>query len=191
VLNPSAETSLDNLGGANTYESVQDTSWSTSGDTSVHMVCTGTGLASFYPLGTGSSDEFTCNPGDVVYARVDIRGEAGTALGWQPAIRFYLDDFSEPETHGLLTVTAPGQQGTLQYTSAPAPAGCVGFSVRWLLTDNTGGTFGGDHGWMDAFLISVNTGPVGYFDGDTPDTSVATYAWTGTAHASTSTRTPV
>ncbi|MGH3499540.1 MAG: hypothetical protein ACRDQA_01365 [Nocardioidaceae bacterium] len=41
--------------------------------------------------------------------------------------------------------------------------------------------------YFDAF--SVTNQRRGYFDGDTPDTSSKTYAWTGTANASASTRT--
>lgn len=43
--------------------------------------------------------------------------------------------------------------------------------------------------WVDEVLITTDSGVTGYFDGSTTDTSIDTYAWTGTANASTSTRT--
>jgi len=38
-------------------------------------------------------------------------------------------------------------------------------------------------------VSGVGVAPGAYFDGDTPDTADVTYAWSGTAHASTSTET--
>lgn len=40
---------------------------------------------------------------------------------------------------------------------------------------------------LDGFIVETTETFTGYFDGDTPDNSVATYSWTGVAHASTST----
>lgn len=42
--------------------------------------------------------------------------------------------------------------------------------------------------YVDGAILQETSDSLEYFDGDTPDTNVITYAWTGTAHASTSTK---
>jgi len=67
------------------------------------------------------------------------------------------------------------------------PAGVTEVFLRVVMGYPTGAVYD----W-DMFKLSESTGGLDdgtYFDGDTPDTSTYRYDWTGTAHASTSTRT--
>jgi hypothetical protein len=199
--NPSAETDMDCWGTQNASPSDRDSAWSAAGSYSVHTVCTSGGPAAIAPVdpssGLGDGDAFGCTAGDQVYIQVTVKGEAGVSLGWKPQMRYYywatpeaeaVNDYSVVWHDGPLMVTTPGQETTLQWTAPAAPTGGYAFTPFWLLVDTDGSNFVGDHGWMDAMLLTAEGGPVGYFDGDTADGGGYTYSWTGTPHASTSIR---
>lgn len=57
-------------------------------------------------------------------------------------------------------------------------------TTSWLYAVN-GARFGGGDVWFDDFLIVEGTYTGPYFDGNTANTADLTYAWSGTAHAST------
>lgn len=69
--------------------------------------------------------------------------------------------------------------------SKQAPAGAATVEVSWTCNQaSTGATY-----YSDAFMVEQTSTLGTYFDGATPDAGGWDYAWTGTAHASTSTAT--
>lgn len=69
---------------------------------------------------------------------------------------------------------------------ATAPVGAT--SVRlWVIAEATAAA--GEQHYFDGLLVEQLTSVGAYFDGATPDAGGVDYAWTGTAHASTSTAT--
>lgn len=66
-----------------------------------------------------------------------------------------------------------------------APPGAVTADVKFGQTAGSGGKA------IDGMYFYAADSSVGYFDGDTPDDASFVYAWTGTPHASTSTRTSI
>ncbi len=86
---------------------------------------------------------------------------------------------------GASVPLTPGTWTRVSVT-ATAPAGATNVGV-W--TQASGGFVAGDDVYFDAFLLTEGDSVLSYFDGSAGDTDHYTLAWTGTAHASTSTRT--
>lgn len=69
------------------------------------------------------------------------------------------------------------------HTTSPAPAGAA--YVRAAVE------FDGATRWFDGFMLERASSATAYFDGSLSDTAYQDYAWTGSAHASTSTATDI
>ena len=101
---------------------------------------------------------------------------AGTALGFGSATVTLVDDeWQEVVASG--TLPADGSDGFALFFGPTVPG-------AWAVGDYV--EFDGSQPWVD-----VDPGPDSYFDGDTPDDDEFTYSWTGSPHASTSTKTGI
>lgn len=82
-------------------------------------------------------------------------------------------------------IPKPGGSSLVDVTATHiAPAGTLSMRIFPYGTGESASSF-----FADAVLIEQSEAANGYFDGDTPDTALWVYAWTGTPHASTSTAT--
>ncbi len=90
------------------------------------------------------------------------------------------------DTHGNDTPLVPGEW-TLVTVTATAPAGATN-AGPWGQVSGSGNFASGSDAYFDGFIFTETDAPIDYFDGSTVDDHYD-YAWTGTAHASTSTRT--
>lgn len=89
-------------------------------------------------------------------------------------------------------VSVPGQAWFRLTAGDVAPVGATWAVVKVIDVSGTGWSvwLGGDSIDLDGAMVSLNE-LFDYFDGDTGSDGEFVYAWTGTANASTSTRTPV
>jgi hypothetical protein len=135
-----------------------------------------------------SSDAISVTPGQTYVASAMFAMVTTAASGTQDSRARTVQVVSEPG--GTSLFTSPQGSGAVASVMTrlggefTVPAGVTAVKVRlWV------GSTVGEARW-DAvkFAEKSDTFTDVYFDGDTPDTADYTYAWTGTAHASTSTR---
>jgi hypothetical protein len=135
----------------------------------------------------GAATAIPCVPGDQhtfsFYARASAPGFSATAI-----IR-YTNGTSNLDTSGTTTLIT-STDWTLITVSASCPTGLTGLNVYFV----TNGAPVGTVVYIDAASVMANSSKnVAYFDGSYAgagrDTAIYTAAWTGTAHASTSTLT--
>jgi hypothetical protein len=83
-----------------------------------------------------------------------------------------------------LTTRIPANQWTFCRCAAPA----TGITIAIVNRADGGQVAAGDTCYLTGSITELATVPTTYFDGDTPDTTTADYAWTGAARASASTQ---
>lgn len=112
------------------------------------------------------------------------------ATGRNVRVEIYWTD-SAGAVVGTETVGAEVADATTGWTTATvtgtAPSGAVQLFVNFRVF----GCAASEVHYVDAVLVEKSSTVNAYFDGDTTDTATERYDWTGTAHASTSTKTKV
>ena len=165
VTNPSFEV---NTAGWSAYLST--ISWDTtefySGTASLKTVFTGVGSSSAVSNVT-ASQTYT--------ASIWVKAPAGNA--------FRLDFTELTSTSTIVGVTQKAATGTgsWQRVTATRTFGSTGVKARVELVSTIAQTI-----YMDAVQLEIGATASDYFDGDTAASGDFTYAWSGTAHASTS-----
>lgn len=205
VRNPSAEVDT-NLYSVSNLSLARNTVWSKAGANSVTATTIAAGNSTYVsPQGPTSApaNRHACVSGDHLYARVSLMGLRSCAV--RLAFSFYdaAGASTGPLVYGSYVSLTDGATIDVEgSTVVPTNAATTNYQpILYVYDDATGRnpqTAGAAFLRFDAFL-AVNTGAAilptvpAYFDGATPDTVTGglttDYAWTGTAHASTSTRT--
>ena len=128
-------------------------------------------------------------PGETYYGSIHVKVSRTQRL---VARLYWLDSGGSTIGYidGEAVVVEPGQDWVRLVSTDIAPFGAESAVIRAINVAGTGGSdwLGGDYMDLDAAMITLgNLYP--YFDGATNDTAEFAYDWTGTANASTSTRT--
>jgi hypothetical protein len=131
----------------------------------------------------------TVSPGETIYATVSVTNSSGANRQFQTGINFYDSSGTIIGTTYWSTAATLTAGLSLTFTvSALAPAGAASVNVVVARLAGTG-ALSGDV--FTADYVYVGNANVPAFAGSSTASINYTYAWTGTADASTSTRTPV
>lgn len=171
--------------------------WQASGgyqsDGCVHVASIGSGLVqvladtsdTYWPATVGDSWTFS------LYANADSSGPRKL----QPVIRWFDDSKAQVNGDAKGTAVAIPASGYARATVTDVcPPGATQF---WAFANITGGTVPDQECWLDEGMLvkgdGLDTGgtALAYFDGDTTDTGLYNYTWSGAPHDSSSQRTPV
>jgi hypothetical protein len=182
LVNPSAETNT--TGWTATRATLTRGGLTTPAGTQVFSLTTTTAGANSYML---QAANMAVSPNTTYSMRAAVRTPVSA--------RFALHAFEYDSTGAAVTTQQDPygsplplnsfQQLTKTFTTNPKTA-FIRFAV---LRADTGVT--GQAWYVDACLLTQTDWVPRYFDGDTPNTAKETFAWTGTAHASTSTVTNI
>jgi hypothetical protein len=150
----------------------------------------GTHAAAFNAVAAGSSlirtDYISASAGDVftgsVYARATAANQARVLIDFFDENNGYITGFAG----AYVTLSTTGWE-RLSSVGRVAPAGAA--KARLLVQYNASAA--GQTCYVDAAMLTPGDELVDYFDGSTAPSAFYTVAWSGTAHSSTSTRTPL
>lgn len=128
------------------------------------------------------------NPGERCAASLYVRSNRAQtvrlAIVWRDASNANIGN-----APGASIPLSPNTWTRISVADQTAPAGAVGANISALAVAGGVNWQAGDTLDADALLFEASGTVVNsYYDGDTPDTTTETFAWTGTPHASTSTR---
>ena len=180
LLNPSLEVDAANWGAGTGASALTRVALSVGVGSWGLRWTTAAGESSVYPH--SGTTQTRATPGKVHTA--GIRIQSVVARSARLVMRFYdtssglLAEYSSPYIN---TVTG-GSQAYVVQGLAPSLASYVFVFIQTL------GNAAGQFHFADGAYLVVSEFDTGYFDGATADTAQYDYAWTGTAHASASTR---
>lgn len=172
---------------------------SRNGRPAIVVTKTGTGGWVWYGRNAGSATatstgtpttvngQFPILPGQTAYVKISMGTDTPGCAG-KIVIRFFdaagVEIAGTSQTGPVVPFTTLNSWQDFSH-SAVAPAGAAYFYIENAVSIDTGNTIGGEKAWGGQVFAGVINNP--YFDGTTPDAAPYDYAWTGTAHASTST----
>jgi hypothetical protein len=171
-INPSFETDTS---GWYSQDATRDGTTSSVGVGSGKIVAPAANSGSYFFV------DLPCAPGDVFTLSVDYKTGATISGAWG----LYYQMSAGPV--GSTLITARSTFGRASLTTLVVPTGVT--SIRIFPMWSTGNSGAGDTIWIDAVLIEKTSVANPYFDGNTPNTTGVTYAWTGAPNASMSTGT--
>lgn len=142
-------------------------------------VTAGAALATF---GLNGSTTYAVTAGEAFSVRAQVRGTAGRTVGlrmtWTGATA---------TSGATATIVSASDWQALTYTGT-VPVGATAARVD-VVVSSTGVAIGNVVDVDGVMALRATSAIYGYFDGATTSTAGVTYAWTSTAHASTSTAT--
>lgn len=190
IKNPSAETNSTHWAGSGATLT-RSTALAQVGSASFALTATaatGHTMSGVYQDTAGTTGSLAVVPGKTYAVQASVRSAAVGArvatisMGWRTAAGVGL---KPSVSFDVLTSTSVWKPVTLTAT-APSNAATVDFRV--IFQTQGGGDFpAGEVQHFDAVMVEQSATLGSYFDGSTTDTASVDYAWTGTAHASTST----
>lgn len=189
ATNPSMETGITGYAGLNATISAT-TEWAAVGTQSLKVTPGGANADSFaHMVGSG----YTTMPSGFVAGKTYTISATGRNTMVQAAadvnlgrkIIVYSWAAGNVGNGQAASAAIPNTAGAVARVSATItlPADTVGVMVRFY----SGSSAAAETVLWDAVLVEEGATAGDYFDGDTTDTKTIDYAWTGTAHASTST----
>lgn len=151
---------------------IQSTRWSKYGAKSVRIIPTGT-VYGYVVIPVGLPTETRGTAVLTMHLEAPITGTQNTnarKMYWNPSPQAFSNQ-------------APNVAGDTELRVYSDPTPGIGSNLVVV----HGGLSGSGDIWIDGLLRAEGQHTGGYFDGDTPDTLLDDYGWTGTANASTST----
>jgi hypothetical protein len=146
-------------------------------------------VAAGFRAGTDDALTAEVSEGGVYYGSIAVQPSRSQRLAaeisWYDSLGVLLS-----RTVGNPQVVAPGEPVRLSASGTAPDDGYA--TVEAIDVTGTGWSvwLGGETITVDGAIVTIGA-PIGYFDGDTPDTAQYIYAWTEGANASPSTRTTV
>lgn len=187
ITNPSAETNTTGLAATNCTLTRVNT-WAEVGSWSFQLSAPSSN-DSFISPGTGSGT--TIALGMVAGSTYTVSGTfrlAGTLSGTENArsrriVVFYSTNSGSTYTEVASTPAANAIGATRESVTFTLPSNTTGAFIRYYHGHSTGTAF-----W-DALMLTAGSDLIDYFDGSSTDPGLYSFAFTGTSHNSTSTKT--
>ena len=189
-VNPSVETNTTGWVTATSDAALtRQTTVAKSGTASIRsqvQVATANGVGIFYGASTAPPFSIAVSAGVSYTFTIWVYTAIPNAVG-KPSIRWGSSS-AVVGAEATAQFAVPVNTWTRVTVTGTAPAGATG-AAPWVWVNGAGTLSTGQNAYFDAARFSPTGADLDYFDGSTPATTLYTYAWTGTAHASTSTRT--